>query len=108
MGLIQETVFENRFRHIESLVKMGANAFMDSTTVSIRGKSNLVGTQVQAYDLRGAASLVLAALAAKGITEIQDAYHLDRGYENLDLKLNNLGCALYREESRTEKLARIS
>jgi len=108
LGLIQETVFENRFRHIESLVKMGADAFMDGTTVSIRGQSNLVGTQVQAYDLRGAASLVLAALAAKGITEIQDAYHLDRGYENLDLKLNNLGCALYREESRTEKLARIS
>ncbi len=108
LGTLRETVFENRFRHIESLIKMGADAFVDGTTISIRGKNNLVGTRVRAYDLRGAASLVLAALAAKGITEIQDINHLDRGYENLDLKLNNLGCSLYREENRAEKLARIS
>ena len=108
LGTLRETVFENRFRHIESLNKMGADAFVDGTTISIRGKNNLVGTRVRAYDLRGAASLVLAALAAKGITEIQDINHLDRGYENLDLKLNNLGCSLYREENRAEKLARIS
>jgi len=108
LGIVRETVFENRFRHIESLNKMGADAFVDGTTISIQGKNNLVGTQIRAYDLRGAASLVLAALAAKGVTKIQDIYHLDRGYENLELKLSNLGCTLYREESRTEKFARIS
>ena len=103
LGIVRETVFENRFRHIESLTKMGADAFVDGNNISIRGKNNLVGTRIRPYDLRGAASLVLAALAAKGVTEIQDIYHLDRGYENLELKLKNLGCTIYREKSRTEK-----
>ena len=95
VGIIKETVFENRFRHMEGLTRMGADARVDGQRLIIRGRRNLGGCQVRANDLRGAAALVLAALVAKGKTEVQEIHHLNRGYEALEEKINQLGGKVY-------------
>ena len=102
MGTIRETVFENRFRHVEGLTKMGADTQLNGQSLIIRGSRKLWGKRVRATDLRGAASLVLAALVAEGRTEIQEVHHLDRGYEDLALKMYNLGANVHRESSRQQ------
>jgi len=91
VGLITETIFENRFRHVEELLKMGADIKIKENTLVVRGQKKLRGGKVRAADLRGGASLVLAGLAAEGITEIRGVEHLDRGYQELDHKLVQLG-----------------
>lgn len=96
-GLIVETVFENRFLHIGELNRMGANIRIDGRTSIIEGVEKLTGTKVSAPDLRGGASLVLAGLSAQGTTEIENAYHIRRGYENLAEKLRGLGAVIYEE-----------
>ena len=94
---IEETVFENRFQHVSQLKKMGADITLDNNKASITGVSNLVGADVSASDLRASASLVLAGLVGKNKTQIDDIYHIDRGYECIEEKLNKLGAEIIRE-----------
>jgi len=97
-SIIRETIFENRFMHVSELRRMGADIEINGSQALVRGKRNLSGAQVMATDLRASASLVLASLAAKGKTEISRIYHLDRGYQDLDLKLSLLGSKIWREK----------
>jgi UDP-N-acetylglucosamine 1-carboxyvinyltransferase len=97
-SMIRETIFENRFMHVSELRRMGADIKINGNQALVRGKRNLSGAQVMATDLRASASLVLAGLAAKGRTEISRVYHLDRGYQDLDLKLSLLGSKIWREK----------
>ena len=95
--MIEETVFENRFQHVSQLRKMGADIILNKNKASVSGVSNLVGANVRASDLRASASLVLAGLVGKNKTEINDIYHIDRGYECIEEKLNKLGAEIIRE-----------
>ena len=93
---VKETIFENRFMHVQELIRMGADIDINQNTATIRGGKILQGANVMATDLRASASLVLAALSAKGETVIDRIYHLDRGYENLENKLNQIGANIER------------
>ena len=95
--IIEETVFENRFQHVSQLRKMGADITLNKNKACVSGISNLVGANVSASDLRASASLVLAGLVGKNKTEINDIYHIDRGYECIEEKLNKLGAEIIRE-----------
>ncbi|MEK6773028.1 MAG: UDP-N-acetylglucosamine 1-carboxyvinyltransferase [Bdellovibrionota bacterium] len=98
-SVISETVFENRFMHVQELMRLGADITPKSRVAVVRGKPNgLSGAPVMATDLRASASLVLAGLAAKGETQVGRIYHLDRGYENLEKKLASLGAKISRKE----------
>ena len=88
---IKETIFENRFMHVQELIRMGADIVINQNLAVSRGGKVLEGASVMATDLRASASLVLAALSAKGTTVIDRIYHLDRGYENLEKKFNQIG-----------------
>ncbi len=90
-SIISETVFENRFKHAEELVRMGANIKIFGNVAVIKGVRELTGAKTTAKDLRGGACLVLAGLAAKGITVVENVYHIERGYENFHEELRNLG-----------------
>ena len=89
-SLTTETIFENRFQHVTELKKMGAKISLNNNQAKIEGVSNLVGSNVSASDLRASASLVLAGLVGKNRTQIDDIYHIDRGYECIEEKLNKL------------------
>ncbi|MCE5276278.1 MAG: UDP-N-acetylglucosamine 1-carboxyvinyltransferase [Syntrophaceae bacterium] len=95
---LTENIFENRFMHVPELKRLGANIEEKGRTVIVRGIPQFQGASVMATDLRASASLVLAALNAKGYTEIRRIYHLDRGYESLDQKLLGLGAVVSREK----------
>lgn len=95
-GTVEETVFENRFMHINELERMGANARIKGNTVVIKGREQLTGAPVMATDLRASASLVLAGLVAKGDTLVDRIYHIDRGYECIEEKLQQLGAVIKR------------
>ena len=95
-SIIMETVFENRFMHVAELKRMGANIALDGHTAIISGVKGLSGAQLMATDLRASASLVLAALAAKGESVISRIYHIDRGYVSMEEKLSNLGAQIHR------------
>ena len=99
-SLISETVFENRFGHVPELSRMGADIQVKGNTVLVRGVPLLSGAPVTATDLRASAALVLAALAAEGETTIQGLKHLDRGYEQLEAKLRQLGAKIERFDPR--------
>lgn len=90
-SVIVENIFENRFKYISELTRMGAKATVEGRTAIITGKRKLFGTNVQGNDLRGGAGLIIAGLAAKGITQVDNIDYVLRGYENLDKKLNMLG-----------------
>ena len=90
-SIITENIFENRFKYLQELQRMGAKIKIEGKTAVIKGVRKLYGTKVKSTDLRGGASLVLAALRAKGKTEIEDIKYILRGYENFDEKLNSLG-----------------
>jgi UDP-N-acetylglucosamine 1-carboxyvinyltransferase len=94
---ITETIFENRFMHVAELNRMGARIETDGATALVRGVEHFQGAPVMATDLRASASLVLAGLAARGTTEVSRVYHLDRGYERLEAKLQGLGAHIRRE-----------
>jgi UDP-N-acetylglucosamine 1-carboxyvinyltransferase len=96
---ITETIFENRFMHAAELCRMGARIETDGATAVIRGVPHYQGAPVMASDLRASAALVLAGLAAKGITTVSRVYHLDRGYEALEVKLAGLGAQIARRQS---------
>ena len=90
-SIITETIFENRFKHVDELTRMGAKIKVEGRTAIIRGVSKLTGAIVAAPDLRAGSALVLAALTAEGTSEIEQVYHIERGYENIDKKLQALG-----------------
>jgi UDP-N-acetylglucosamine 1-carboxyvinyltransferase len=95
-SVITETIFENRFMHVPELNRLGASITIEGPTAIIKGKRQLLGARVQATDLRASASLVLAGLAAKDETIVSRIYHLDRGYEQLEMKLCALGAEIER------------
>lgn len=95
-SMIIETVFENRFMHVPELKRMGADIAIEGHTAMIKGVKTLTGAPVMATDLRASASLVLAGLAAKGITIIDRIYHIDRGYECIEKKLSSLNARIRR------------
>ncbi|MGV6826522.1 MAG: UDP-N-acetylglucosamine 1-carboxyvinyltransferase [bacterium] len=95
-GAVTETVFENRFMHIQEMQRMGAKIALEGHTAIITGVETLNGAPVMATDLRASASLVLAGLVAEGISEVQRIYHIDRGYQNIEEKLLALGARIRR------------
>lgn len=94
---IKENIFENRFQHVQELIRLGADIKLDGNTAIVKGGNPLTGADVMATDLRASASLVLAGLFAKGVTKVHRIYHLDRGYESFEEKLKKLGAAIKRE-----------
>jgi UDP-N-acetylglucosamine 1-carboxyvinyltransferase len=96
VGVIKETIFENRFMHMNELQRLGADVKIDGHTAIVRGVQELTGAPVMATDLRASASLVLAGLVAKGETVIDRIYHIDRGYENIEEKFRGLGARIKR------------
>ena len=98
ISIVTETIFENRFMHAQELMRMGANIRLDGRQAIIAGRSRLTGAGVIASDLRASASLVLAALVAKGETVIDRVYHIDRGYEKIEAKLSGVGAKIRRVE----------
>jgi len=96
ISIITETIFENRFMHAQELARMGANIRLDGRQAMVAGGTPLSGAEVIASDLRASASLVLAALAAKGETVIDRVYHIDRGYEKIESKLSGVGAKIRR------------
>ncbi|MCL1845865.1 MAG: UDP-N-acetylglucosamine 1-carboxyvinyltransferase [Defluviitaleaceae bacterium] len=97
-SVITETVFENRFMQVGELKRMGAEIKIESRSAIVEGVERLTGTQVAASDLRAGAALVLAALRADGLSEITGVHHIDRGYANLDMRLNKLGASIKRAD----------
>jgi UDP-N-acetylglucosamine 1-carboxyvinyltransferase len=95
-GSVTETVFENRFMHIQEFVRLGADVHLEGNTVIIKGVEELNGAQVMATDLRASASLILAGLVAKGETVVDRIYHIDRGYDHIEEKLAGLGARIQR------------
>ena len=96
IAIITETIFENRFMHVQELARMGANIRLDGRKAIVAGATQLSGAEVIASDLRASASLVLAGLAARGETVIDRVYHIDRGYEKIEAKLAGAGARIKR------------
>ena len=96
VSMVKENIFENRFMHVQELVRMGANIKVDGRTASVRGPSKLSAAAVMCSDLRASASLVLAALTADGESIIDRVYHMDRGYERIEEKLKAVGAQIQR------------
>ncbi len=96
VGAVTETIFENRFMHVQELQRMGAEIKLRGNTVFCTGKEQLTGAPVMATDLRASASLVLAGLVAEGETEISRIYHVDRGYDHIEEKMAQLGATIRR------------
>lgn len=95
-GTVVETIFENRFMHVQELQRMGADIEVEGNTAIVRGVEGLMAAPIMATDLRASASLILAGLVAKGETEVQRIYHIDRGYELIEEKLAYLGAKIRR------------
>ncbi|MDD5475313.1 MAG: UDP-N-acetylglucosamine 1-carboxyvinyltransferase [Syntrophales bacterium] len=95
-SVIRETVFENRFMHVNEMMRMGADIVIDGNRAIVSGVNRLRGAPVMATDLRASASLVLAGLVAEGTTELSRVYHIDRGYERIEEKLSRLGANIRR------------
>src|SRR5208283_1277254 len=93
---ITETIFENRFMHVQELARLGARIRLDGETAVVEGVERLLGAPVMATDLRASVSLVIAALAAEGETTVNRVYHLDRGFERLEHKLAACGADITR------------
>jgi len=96
VSMITETIFENRFIHVSELRRLGADITISGNNAMVKGVKNLSGAPVMATDLRASASLVLAGLVARGITEVRRIYHLDRGYDQLEVKFARLGADIKR------------
>ena len=96
VSLVRENIFENRFMHVQELVRMGANIKVDGNTATVRGPARLSSAAVMCSDLRASASLVLAALVADGESVIDRVYHMDRGYEHIEDKLRGVGAQIQR------------
>jgi len=96
---VTETIFENRFMHVQELNRLGANIDIDGHTAMVQGVEKLLGAPVMATDLRASASLIIAGLAAQGETVIDRIYHLDRGYDRIEAKLSGVGADIVRVKS---------
>ena len=94
--MITETIFENRFMHVNELVRLGAHIEVDGHTAVVQGVPALSGATVMATDLRASASLVIAGLVAEGETLVDRIYHLDRGYDQMEAKLRGIGADIER------------
>jgi UDP-N-acetylglucosamine 1-carboxyvinyltransferase len=106
VGMVTETVFENRFMHVSELERMGARIRQQGNAVWVTGVPRLTGAPVMATDLRASASLVLAGLIADGSTEVRRIYHIDRGYECIEEKMAQLGGRIKRLPDRAPVTAR--
>ena len=95
-AFVTETIFENRFMHVQELRRLGARIEIEGNTALVHGAEKLAGATVMATDLRASASLVIAALMAEGETVIERIYHLDRGYERIESRLGQLGARIAR------------
>jgi UDP-N-acetylglucosamine 1-carboxyvinyltransferase len=95
-GIITETIFENRFMHVQELQRLGADIRLKGNTAIVSGVPRLTGAPIMATDLRASASLVLAGLVAEGMTTVDRVYHIDRGYELIEEKLGQLGARIRR------------
>ena len=91
-----ENIFESRYKHVGELTRLGANINVESRVAVVEGVKHLSGASVEATDLRGAAALVVAGLAAEGTTQITGVNHIDRGYETIELNLNAIGAKVKR------------
>jgi UDP-N-acetylglucosamine 1-carboxyvinyltransferase len=98
-SIVTETIFENRFKHVDELFRMGAKIKVEGRTAIIRGVPKLTGAIVAAPDLRAGGALVLAALAAEGTSEVECVHHIDRGYEQIENKLNEMGAKIVRRQT---------
>jgi UDP-N-acetylglucosamine 1-carboxyvinyltransferase len=98
ISIITERIFESRFMHVSELSRLGADIEIEGPSAIVKGGKPLSGAPVMASDLRASAALVIAGLAAKGSTQVNRVYHLDRGYENMDIKLRKLGARVERIE----------
>ncbi|MGN1162017.1 MAG: UDP-N-acetylglucosamine 1-carboxyvinyltransferase, partial [Candidatus Fimenecus sp.] len=96
-SIVTEGIWSNRFRYVDELRRMGADISVDGKVAVIEGTGRLTGAQVKACDLRAGAALIIAGLAANGITEIEDIYHIERGYENMELKLRGVGACIQKK-----------
>jgi UDP-N-acetylglucosamine 1-carboxyvinyltransferase len=96
VSVVCENIFENRFMHVQELVRMGANIKVDGRTAAVRGPAKLSAAAVMCSDLRASASLVLAALVADGESILDRVYHMDRGYERIEKKLQGVGAQIRR------------
>ncbi len=90
-SIVTESMFDNRFRYVDELRRMGADISVDGKVAIIEGVEHLTGAPVKASDLRAGAALIIAGLSTEGVTEIEDIYHIERGYEEMEVKLRNLG-----------------
>jgi UDP-N-acetylglucosamine 1-carboxyvinyltransferase len=95
-SVLTETIFENRYMHVPELARMGADIQVSGRSAVVRGVKTLTGAPVMATDLRASMSLIIAGLAAEGETNVQRVYHLDRGYERLEEKLQAVGADIER------------
>jgi UDP-N-acetylglucosamine 1-carboxyvinyltransferase len=98
ISIITERIFESRFMHVSELARLGADIAIEGPSAIVKGGKPLSGAPVMASDLRASAALVIAGLAARGTTEINRIYHIDRGYENIDGKMRQLGAKIVRQE----------
>src|SRR4029453_13006857 len=96
ISIITERIFESRFMHVSELARLGADIAVEGPSAIVKGGKPLSGAPVMASDLRASAALILAGLAAKGTTQVNRVYHIDRGYENIDGKLRKLGARIER------------
>lgn len=97
-SMVTESIFDNRFRYVDELRRMGANISVEGRVAVIEGVSKLRGAPIKATDLRAGAALIIAALGAEGTSEIYDIFHVERGYENMEIKLRNLGAKIEKVE----------
>ncbi len=97
-SIVVETVFENRYKHVEELLRMGADIKVQGRIAVVKGVDRLVGANVTARDLRGGAGLVLSGLVAEGKTIVENTTHVDRGYESIEADLSSIGAVIKREE----------
>ena len=101
-SMVTESIFENRFKYVDELNRMGSKIKVEGNTAYIEGVSGFTGAQLAAPDLRAGAALVLAALAAEGISEIEDIEYIQRGYEDFEGKLRSLGALIERVDSERD------
>jgi len=102
-AIITETIFENRFMHVQELMRLGADITVKGNSAIVKGRSGLTGAPIMATDLRASAGLVLAGLVASGTTLVDGVHHIDRGYENIEEKLGQLGAKIRRTASTSEE-----
>ena len=102
-SIVSESIFENRFKYVDELTKMGARIKVESSTAIVTGREMLTGAQINAPDLRAGAALVIAGLMAEGITTIRGIHFVERGYEDLPAKLTALGAKIKKTDSEREE-----